>query len=493
MAPCLAYLTPARAALIFDVYLKLSIMRIIVALLSVVLLGCNSEEAPAEAPTEVPDGPNIIFLLTDDQRQDMLGFAGNTVIQTPNIDWLARNGAYFNNSFVTTAICSVSRASILSGQYGRRHKLWWFGRQFNEERFAQTYPMVLRRAGYRVGFIGKYGVESENPEAHFDYWAGFPGQGQYVQQDEQGHYLHLTRKVGGQMTEFLDKFGTGERPFALSVSFKAGHVQDNSPPRELFPYDSAYAKLYEDVKWQRPPQAALFDHFDAEFTDNNVARNRWEARFGDDEIYQHSLKGYYRLIHGVDVVVGELLEELRRRGLADNTVIVFASDNGFYLGEYGFAGKWYGHEPSIRVPLIVYDPRPGGARGVRLDQIALNIDLAPTLLDFAGLSAPDSMQGRSLLPLLGGQEPDWRQDFLYEHLVPGPEEVPYYIPSTEGVVSLDEKYLDYFVGWQGGNSLTEEVYDLRSDPLEMNNLAEKQPERRDRLRKRMEILRAGAE
>lgn len=454
-------------------------------------LGCQpTDTAPSVTTTAPAAAPNIVFLLTDDQRHDMLGVAGNPILKTPHLDSLARNGTRFRNAYVTTAICSVSRASILSGQYARRHDLWWFDRAFTDSSFRQTYPMMLREAGYATGFIGKFGVNLDDAPSYFDYWRGFGGQGTYDHKNPDGSYLHLTRKMGNQMAEFLDTFATGDRPFALSVSFKAPHVQHGDDPLIVFNHDPAYANEYENVEWAKPPQAELFDYFPAEFTDNNEGRKRWYERFSTEERYDNSVEGYYRLVHGVDVQVGRLLDELRRRGLAENTVIVFTSDNGFYLGEYGLAGKWYGHEPSIRVPMIVYDPRPGAVRGQTSERIALNIDVAPTLLDYAGLPAPKGMQGRSLRPLAEGQDvDDWREDFLYEHLLPGPDEIPYYIPATEGVVSVDEKYMDYFLGYDNDEELIEELYDLWRDSLEIDNLVEKEPERAERLRGRMVVLR----
>ncbi|RMG70503.1 MAG: hypothetical protein D6722_08600, partial [Bacteroidetes bacterium] len=382
--------------------------------------------APAWSPPPTSDPPhtrpNLILLLADDMRWDQPSFTGRSQLQTPNLDRLAQGGVVFEQAYVTTSICSASRASIFSGQYGRRHQLWGFGQGFSTAQLTQTYPLQLKYAGYQIGFIGKYGVGNPALVApSFDYWAGFGGQGSYYQTDANGQPLHLTRKIGQQMQEALDQFAQDDRPFCLSVSFKAPHVQDGAPPEpeKLFPADPAYASLYESEVWQKPPTAdsAFFGHFSPEFVAGNEARKRYHTRFRTPERYDASREGYARLIHGLDVVVGELLDSLEAKGLAGETVIIFTSDNGFYLGEYGFAGKWYGSEASARVPMVLMDPRGGRPRGETRSGLALNIDLAPTLLDLAGVEAPGGMQGRSLLDLID-RAPDWRQAFFYEHLWP---------------------------------------------------------------------------
>ncbi len=229
-------------------------------------------------------------------------------------------------------------------------------KDFTEEQLNNTYPLLLRKSGYTIGFIGKYGVGNKLPVDKYDYWKGFGGQGTFSQQDEKGNPIHLTQKIGKQTNEFLELQKSSKKPFCLSVSFKAPHVEGD--PGYFLP-DSAYDTLYSDIAVDVPitSTSEYFDHFPSNFTTNNVARNRWESRFTTPEMQQESIKKYYQLIHGVDVVVGDIIEKLKETGQDKNTVIIFTSNNGFYLGEYGFAGKWYGSEPSIRVPLIIYGPR----------------------------------------------------------------------------------------------------------------------------------------
>ena len=201
-----------------------------------------------------------------------------------------------------------------------------------------------------------------------------------------------------------------------------------------------------------------------------MARKRWQDRFSTPGKFQENVKKYYQLIHGVDVVVGRILDQLNTLGLADNTIIVFTSDNGFYLGEYGFAGKWYGSDPSIRVPMIIVDPRPGAPKGKVIENMALNIDLAPTMLSLAGVLPPASMQGEDLTPLMTGNAPGWRTEFLYEHLWPSSD--AYYIPSSEGVVTEKHKYMKYFLNRDFDNAMFEELYDRSFDEHEIFNKIE---------------------
>jgi len=413
---------------------------------------------------EAAEKPNIIVLVTDDQRWDTLGVMGNDTIQTPNLDRLAKEGALFTQAYVTTSICWASRASILTGQYDRRHGVL-NNRELSDAQNQLTYPLLFKEAGYRIGFVGKYGVGNA-PEEAYDYWdAQAKGQPDYEHEDEQGNYLHYTEICEQSAVQFLESHD-GAQPFCLSVSFKAPHVQDGDPRQ--FIYNPEYADLYSDVEFKEPETAGydfFYGAFPSWFTQKNEARKRWRLRFASPEMFQQSMKGYYRLITGVDDAVATIRKTLEERGLADNTIIVFLGDNGFYLAEHGMAGKWYGHQESIRIPLIVYDPRTSqSSRGIQVNEIALNVDVAPTLMELAGLPPHGEMQGESLLPLLEGKDLDWREDFLYEHMM----FLGWPIYPTEGVVSKHYKYLRY----PESEPPFEELYDLSEDPLEKNNLAQ---------------------
>jgi arylsulfatase A-like enzyme len=398
--------------------------------------------------------PNIVFLLTDDQRWDSLGCMGNRVISTPNIDGLSERGVTFENHFVTSAICMTSRASIFTGQYASAHGINDFATNFTPAQHAQTYPERMRQAGYHVGLVGKYGVGNKMPVDRFDYWAGFPGQGKYFQPDGR----HLTAVMGAQSLDFLDK-APKDKPFCLSVSFKAPHVQDEDPRQFL--HSPETASLYVGTRFPLPETAApeYISRLPVE-VHRSEGRRRWAVRFSTPELYQESVRSYYRLITEVDTVVGRIRKQLARMGADRNTVIVFSSDNGFYLGEHGLAGKWLMHEESIRTPLIVYDPRASARdHGRRETAMSLNIDIAPTLLDFAGVQPPPSMQGRSVR-----QNAPARTEWFYEHAFTAAG----WIPSTEGVRTERWKYTRYL----DTKPLFEELYDLAADPREKQNLAD---------------------
>jgi arylsulfatase A-like enzyme len=434
----------------------------------------------AEAGEALKSRPNIVFLLADDMRWDAMGCVGNKIIQTPNMDSLAARGVLFKNHFVTTSICCVSRASIFSGQYARRHGIEDFHTDFTPEALAQTYPQLLRAAGYRVGFIGKYGVGDKLPKEAFDYWKGFPGQGRFF---EKGDPVHLTSKMGDQAIEFI-KGGDGTKPFCLSVSFKAPHAQD-AAPRE-FPPDARDEDLYKDATIPLAKTAVDEKFFNAlpESVQNSEGHRRWKKRFATPEMAQATAKDYFRLISGIDREVGRILQTLNELKIAENTVVIFTSDNGDFLGERGMADKWLMYEESIRVPLIVFDPRlPEGRRAQKVDAMSLNIDLAPTILDLCGVEAPKSMQGRSVLPLVRGETPApaWRTEFFYEH-----HTETKILPPSEGV--RNERYA--YIRWLNIEPLVEELYDIQADPLEEHNLIAA-PEHKaalDALRARWELL-----
>lgn len=403
--------------------------------------------------------PNILFLVADDLRADALGCAGNKTVQTPNIDTLAKRGTMFRNAFVTTSICCVSRASLFSGQYARRHGIADFKTSFTDAQWSNTYPMVLRANGYRTGFIGKFGVGDLMPTNAFDYWDGFPGQGRYFHSNDP---VHLTHKMGESALKFLRV--DDRRPFCLSISFKSPHAQDETPARP-FPPDAADEPLYREARWASPGNysSEAFARL-PEFVQESEGHTRFLRRFGDPIARQRNVADYYRLITGMDREIGRLLLALRELGISDNTLIVFTSDNGFFLGERGLSDKFLMYEESIRVPLIIFDPRaPNFARGKRSDEMVLNIDITPTLLQGAGLRVPAEMQGESMMPLVHGKKPEWRKDWFYEHHYAHGGK----IPESEGVRTARWKYIRY----TSAKPSVEELYDLQKDPLETQNLA----------------------
>lgn len=435
------------------------------------------------APLSGAGEPNILFLLVDDLRHDTFGFAGHEICKTPNIDALARESHVFENAFVTTAICMVSRASIFTGQYEARHGIHTFATEFTEDAWSKSYPALLKETGYHTGFIGKFGVGNKMVEARktFDYWRGFAGQGRFFDPQRKDNQ-HLTALQGDQSLEFL-RHAPKNRPWCLSVSFKAVHCQDGA--KRQFPPDQRDEALYHDVTI---PPAPLSDekYFQAlhEPLKTSESRRRWQIRFSP-ELFQETVKDYYRLLNSVDRELGRMREELARQGFDKNTVIIFTSDHGFYLGERGLAGKWFAHEESIRIPLLIHDPRTERKRTRPLSEMVLNIDMAPTILSFAGLKAPEVMQGRSLTPLLGDAAQEWRDDFFYEHHF-----IPNRIPESEAVRTQRWKYIHWLAPKPG----VEELYDLAEDPQETNNLANDpaHTETLEKMRRRWKELQSAA-
>ena len=410
-----------------------------------------------------PAKPNIIFILTDDHRWDALGVAGNTIVQTPQMDVLARSGAYFKNAFSTTPICAASRASILTGLYERTHG-YTFQKPVLQKPYAQLiYPKLLKESGYHVGFYGKLGVTIDSAAQYFDA-SEFYDRGNWG--DRRGYFykkigrdtVHLTRYTGHQAIEFIGSAPT-DKPFCLSLSFSAPHGHDNS--KEQYFWQESSAILYEDVRIPEPLLSAdeYFTRLPKEVREG-FNRVRWKWRFDTPEKYQQMVKGYYRMITEIDEEIGKIREQLSRKGIADNTIIIVLGDNGYFLGDRQLADKWLMYDVSVRVPLIIYDPRI--QKRTIIEDMALNIDVPKTILDMAGVTIPESYQGGSLLSFIGkGSGKLDRSAVLIEHLWPNPD-----IPSSEGIRTARWKYFRYrFI------KAPEELYDLKHDPLETNNLA----------------------
>lgn len=411
--------------------------------------------------------PNIVFMFTDDQPQSCLGFIGNEHIQTPNMDRLAAKGTFFNNAFVTTAICCSNRACILTGQYMLRHGIKDFRKPLTAEAFRKTYPALLREAGYRTSYLGKYaiGANSEElrhlslPESEFDQWYGFP-QSINFRQEVDGEARYLTEVMTDKAVEFL-RSATDDQPFCLTVAFKEPHGPFNF-------FDPAVPDIYHAA--QIPPPASFsLEDFEAQplFLRESLNGDASRSWFKSPESYQRSVRTFYRTVTRADIAVGVILDELQRLGLDENTVVIFSSDHGSLLGAHGLSGKWIMYEDSIRVPLIIYDPRLHGEQGGnRLDQMALSIDLAPTMLSLAGIEIPDGMQGKNLMPLLQGDSVPWRSSWYYEHVYDtDPPRSP--IAKSEGVRTQRWKYIRY----PETEPRYEQLFDLETDPLEQNNLA----------------------
>jgi len=414
--------------------------------------------------------PNILVLLADDWRHDTLG-CENPIVKTPHLDALAKEGVRYTQARVTTSICSVSRASIFTGQYMSRHGVDRFGQRVPD--WSKAYPALLHDAGYHTGFVGKYGV-GKIDRADFDFARAY--EGTHWMKGERDERIHVTEKNLRDSLEFL-KTRPADKPFCLSVSFFAAHAQDNTPEQYLpQPWSE---KLYADAVIPIP-KTATEEHFRALppflATDKNEGRVRWKKRFDTPEKYQTYMKNYYRLVSEADDAIGKIVAELRAQGVYDSTFILFTADNGYFHGEHGLADKWYPYEEALRVPMIVRDPqddtstRDPTPRGRVSSAMVLNIDVAPTLLRAAGLDPPATMQGEPLQLYRSAvtRAPRWRKQFYYEHpVILGKDR----IPRSEALIWNQWRYI-YWPDYD-----YEELYDLADDPhQERKDGKEKKPE-----------------
>jgi arylsulfatase A-like enzyme len=407
--------------------------------------------------------PNFVLFLTDDQPYLGMGYTAGGALHTPAMDRLAGEGVFFERAFVTTAICCSSRASLYTGQHMRRHRIEDFERPLSAAQWRETFPALLRQAGYRTAFLGKFAIGSPQADRHlalpadqFDLWYGFP-QSIAFRQKEGGRERYLTTVMTEKATNFL-RAHDRERPFCLIVALKEPHG-----PLDYF--DPEFPDPYRDATIPRPANLTResFAGLPEVVRRGLNASPRW---LDDPESYQAAMRRIYAYLSRADRAVGEICAELVAQGLDDNTVILHTSDNGSMEGAHGLAGKWIMYEESIRVPLTIRDPRlPASALG-RRRQMVLNIDLAPTILALAGVPVPPGMQGVDLRPCLHDPRAPGREDWYYEHVYnPRPPRAP--IPKVEGVRTERWKYTRY----PDTQPLVEQLFDLAADPAEERDLA----------------------
>lgn len=436
--------------------------------------------------------PNIIFILNDDQRYDAMGFL-DPALKTPNMDRIAREGVYFRNAFVTTSLCSPSRASILTGEYMHNHGIADNNIKFRPGTFF--FPQALQQAGYRTAFIGKWhmGGQSDDPQPGFDHWISFKGQGNYLPDDGKGGPRHLLNIDGqhveqrGYITDELNGFAldwlsqqSKDQPFFLYLSHKAVHADFIPAERHQHLYSRDSIKLPDSM-------ADTPENYDGKPRWVKTQRNSWH---GVDFPYHSTLDivdyklRYNETLAAVDEGIGAILAELKKKGMLDNTIVVMMGDNGFLFGEHGMIDKRSAYEESMRVPLIAFGG--GMAKGRVVDDIVANIDIAPTFLELAGAKIPDGVHidGMSYADqLMGRPHPaPWRTSLNYEYYW------EYNYPQTPTTFALrgdQYKYIQYHGVWD-----TEELYDLKADPKEMHNLIA-DPKLRPVVKKMREQLFAG--
>ncbi|MBX3279407.1 MAG: sulfatase [Acidobacteria bacterium] len=417
----------------------------------------------AKIPARKPR--NIVFILADDHRYDALGFLGHPFLETPHLDAMARRGVHFPNAFVTTSLCSPSRASILTGLYAHRHRV--VDNNNPVPPGTVYFSQYLKRAGYDTAFIGKWhmGGEGDDPQPGFDYWVSFRGQGTYLPGKDglnvNGRRVPQRGYITDELTDYaIDwlKNRRSDRPFMLYLSHKAVHA-------EFIPADRHKGRYADKVF--TPPASIDADPQGGDLRPRWVRdqRNSWhgvEFPYHSDLDIAEYYKRYTETLLAVDDSVGRVMDELRRRGVLDSTLIVYMGDNGFAFGEHGLIDKRTAYEESMRVPMIAHCPEMFGTNERKVSQVVANIDIAPTLLETAGMRAPNTMDGRSFLSIAEGKQTQWRSALLYE----------YYwernFPQTPTIHALRSdrfKYIHYHGIWD-----TDELYDLENDPFERRNL-----------------------
>lgn len=423
----------------------------------------------AVEPVAIPNAKprNVVFILSDDHRYDAMSFMGHQFAETPHMDSMAKNGVHLKNAFVTTSLCSPSRASILTGLYTFRHRVIDNNRLVPEG--TLFFPQYLQKAGYATGFIGKWhmGGHHDNPRPGFDYWVSFKGQGNYLppnpnytinvngERVKQDGYI--TTLLTRYAIDFLEQQRGSDEPFCLYLSHKAVHA--NFTPEEK------YDRKFADKPFNRPASEKLL-------TDNKRNLPRWlldqrNSWHGVDFPYHSDLnieqyyKRYCEALCSVDDSVGAVLDQLKKMGIHDETLVIYMGDNGFMFGEHGLIDKRVAYETSIRVPMLMQCPELFKG-GTVVDKMIANIDVAPTIMEAMGLQKPRHMDGSSFIDLARGKDVSWRDYFLYVYYW----EKNY--PQSPTVFSLRSdkyKYTTYYGLWD-----TDEFFDIQADPMEQKNL-----------------------
>ena len=505
---------------------------IYILLFSMLLSSCKPDKKQ-EKEQEQP--PNIIFIMTDDHAYQALSAYDDRLISTPNLDELAEEGMRFDQSFVTNSISAPSRATLLTGQYSHKNGVIDNMKSFDTS--LVTFPRLLQDAGYQTAMIGKWHLKTE-PQG-FDYWKVLPGQGSYYNPDfiEMGENVkdtgYVTDLITNDVIDWIDQ-ANDDQPFAVVYNHKAPHREWWPGPDHLNTFDDKKFPLphtlFDQYKGRKAAEQALmaidsnmylssdlkvkpeyvkgkglypdeehvrrYNLYTRKYNRmTDAQKEAWDKAYQDRQEeflqkdmtgkdlvewkYQQYMEDYLRCIASVDDNIGRLMDYLEKKGLEENTIVVYTSDQGFYLGEHGWFDKRFMYEQSLRMPLIVRYPEKVEAGSVN-DDIVLNLDFAPTLLDYAGVEIPEQMQGRSMKPVLEGNTPeDWR-DAMYYHY--------YEYPAWHGVkrhygVRTDRYKLMHFYydidQW--------EFYDLKKDSLEMHNEIDN-PEYQDEIERLKKII-----
>lgn len=438
-------------------------------LLAILTLLAAVSAASGQARSE-QTRPNVVFLLADDQCTYSMGCYGTPGVQTPNMDALARDGIVFDNHYDTTAICMASRANVMTGMYEYKTGCNFEHGAMLRSHWEKSYPVLLREAGYTTGFAGKFGFEvTQNPgkkgilpEDEFDRWGGGPGQTSYETRKNKSmakyakEYPHSTLSYGAFGRDFISDAAKKEKPFCLSISFKAPHKPATPDP--------LFSDVYQGKTFTKP--ANYGRKYGAHFSLQSREGRQYE-RFNSwnySDKYDEVMATYYQQIYAIDVALGMVREALVEAGVAKNTVVIYTSDNGFLCGSHGYGSKVLPYEEASRVPLIMYDPRHANSKqSLRCEALTGNVDFAPTILELAGLPVPANVDGKSLLRLY-----DDPTSAIHDSLplinVWGPKKA-----HSLSVVTKDWKYIYWPYDGEGFEP-TEELYHTSVDPLERTNL-----------------------
>ncbi|MFC7338704.1 sulfatase [Haloferula chungangensis] len=416
--------------------------------------------------------PNIIFLMSDDQSTYTMGCYGNADVKTPHLDRLGAEGMIFDNHYVTTAICMASRATAMTGMYEYKTGCNFDHGHMLKKTWEKSYPMLLREAGYLTAFAGKFGFDLIDepggqklplPAEDFDKWGGGPGQTFYETRKNKSmaayakEYPHSTLSYGAFGRDFICEAAKSEKPFCLSISFKAPH-KPATP-------DKKFNEVYKGKTFKKPENYGREKgvHFSKQ-SKQDRQYDRFESWNYSDR-YDEVMATYHQQIHAIDVAVGMIRDALKEQKLADNTVIIYTSDNGFFCGSHGYGSKVLPYEEASRVPLIIFDPRnPNSGRKLRTDALTANIDFAPSMLKLAGLPVPENMDGRDLMKIYDDPKASIHDSIA---LINVWGKAPTH---AMAVVTKDRKYIHW--GYAApGFEVTEELYFLGKDPLELTNQA----------------------
>jgi arylsulfatase A-like enzyme len=430
---------------------------------------------------------NVIFILSDDHRFDFMGFTGKVPwLKTPNMDRLAKNGIYCENSFVTTSLCSPSRASILTGLYAHTHTV--VDNTAPEPENFITFPQYIQQAGFETAFFGKWhiGEDKDDPRPGFDHWESFKGQGKYYKPTLNINGERVTYNESTYVSDLLTdhavewmKNRKSDDPFFLYLSHKAVHAEFKPAER--------HRSIYSDKEIEYPPSYNMTKPENLKIKGKNYKtanqhnpeydygkgripdwvkeqRYSWHGvdyMYNGDMDFKTFYHNYCETLSGVDESIGKIMDYLAETGQLESTMIIYMGDNGFSFGEHGLIDKRHFYEESAKVPLLIYCPEllEGGRVEKKMIQ---NIDIAPTILECFGIERPDHMHGMSFLPLLQCKNIQWRDKIFYEYYW---EEYFPQTPTTFGIRTDRYKYIRYYGTWD-----TNEFYDLANDPHEMNNL-----------------------